>query len=308
MVAPVCQSAPAKINLTLRILGRREDGYHQLVSLVAFAPDISDTVTVTPGPSNRVTFSGPFSVGLDAGPTTVSLALRLLAQSLVAPASAPPGPQPAPGLQLGAVVVEKRIPLASGLGGGSADAAAVLRAVRHLNTERQTEVDWLTIARQIGADVPVCLTSRAQIMSGVGDELAPVASLPKLYTVLIKTDEPALPDKTQRVFEALNAGPIEMVAQPQSTKNKVTFDCAEAVAAFVHGTGNTLLEPARALMPSLDAPLAMLNAQPSCLAASLSGAGPTVFGLFADRDGAESAARTIQNDAPSWWVKASELV
>jgi len=301
MITPGCQSAPAKLNLTLTVLGRRGDGYHQLRSLVAFASDIADTVTLQLGSSHAVTFSGPFSDGLAGAPTTVSSALRLLSE----PRSNAPS---APGLQLGEVLVEKNIPLASGLGGGSADAAAVLRAVKNLNIECRENVDWLAIARQIGADVPVCFGSHAQIMSGMGDELNRVAPLPEIYAVLIKTDKPAIPDKTRRVFEALNATPIETGRQPPSGYDDVTFDNTEAVADFVRETGNTLLEPARRLMPSLDAPLALLNAQPSCLATSLTGAGPTVFGIFSDRAGANAAAREIQQGAPSWWVRVSELV
>lgn len=296
MTGSVCQSAPAKLNLTLQVLGRRPDGYHQLESLVAFAPEIADTVTLSPGASNLVTFSGPFSAGLDGGPTTVSKALRLLSRTL------------ATSLQLGDVAVDKHIPLASGLGGGSADAAALLRAVQLANAEHQSEPDWLEIARQIGADVPVCLQSCVQVMSGIGEVLTPVPALPEIYAVLINPNDAPVKDKTRRVFQGLGADPGRESAGDRSKTGTASFSTTVEISVFVRAIGNDLIEPARALMPALNAPLKALHAQRSCLATSLTGAGPTVFGLFADRGSAETALREIKKDAPTWWVKSSKLV
>ncbi len=302
MIASVCQLAPAKLNLTLRVLGRRADGYHELDSLVAFASNVTDTVTLTPSDTHNISFSGPFSGELGTGPSTLSTTRDHLAQAAVRS-------QSVGDLQLGDVVVDKVIPLASGLGGGSADSAAFLRAVMACNPTWQDRLDWQAIACQIGADVPVCLASRAQFMAGLGDKLTPVSQFPKLAAVLINTSEPALADKTQRVFAKLNAASIERNPPEQSIQSKLSeFTCAEDVAAFVRETGNSLLTPARSLMPSLEAPLAMLKTQPLCLAAGLSGAGPTVFGLFLNKSDADVAARDIQSADPSWWVKASVLI
>lgn len=299
MIAPVCQSAPAKLNLTLTILGRRTDGFHELVSLVAFARDVADTVTLTSGQQGSVTFSGPFGSDLYASETnTVLQTLSLVAQQ---------GGSSLGALQQCNVLVDKNIPLASGLGGGSADAAAVIRAVKEVFPKAGKTINWLALARQIGADVPVCLASSVQMMSGVGETLQPVAMFPKLFAVMIKTDTSALSNKTQRVFETLDAKPIHEDEQRERDSN-FEFSCTEDVAAFVRQTGNSLLEPARTLMPTLDAPLAALESSPGCLAASLSGAGPTIFGLFADKTSAETAARAIQTAKQAWWVRASGLV
>jgi len=302
MSASVCQTAPAKINLTLKVLGRRADGYHALESLVVFACDVADRVTLTPSSTQRVAFSGPYSEGLGASPSTVSTAQDILAK-------AARSQQNEQRLQLGDVVVHKEIPLASGLGGGSADAAAFLRAVKACNPIWKDKLDWSALAREVGADVPVCIRSQAQFMSGIGDQLKPAPQIPELAVVLIKTEVAPYKDKTKRVFAGLKADPLNTIAQRQLDEIKEPrFSCVDEVATFVNEVGNDLLLPARALMPDLNAPLERIAAQPACLASSISGAGPTVFGLFANRAQAEAGAQAIQTAEPSWWVKVSSLV
>src|SRR5262249_3199056 len=148
--------ARAKINLTLRVLARRADGYHDLESLVAFA-DVGDIVTLRPGSECHVTTSGAFAPGIEA-PNILDKALALLRAA-------------DPALRLGAVTLQKCLPVAAGIGGGSADAAALLRAARRANPEREAAVDWHGVAARLGADVPVCLGSVAAIMAGIGDRV-----------------------------------------------------------------------------------------------------------------------------------------
>ncbi len=166
------EQARAKVNLTLRVRGRRADGYHELDSLVAFA-DVGDTVSLTLGPERVVTVTGPFAAGI-AGPNLLDRCLAFAGM-----ATAP--------LQLGAVRLEKQLPVAAGLGGGSADTAALLRAIRRANDRPDAAAvdDWLRLAAQLGADVPVCLENRASFISGIGETVVPIANLPKLPAVLV---------------------------------------------------------------------------------------------------------------------------
>ena len=287
-------AAPAKLNLTLNVLGRRPDGYHALESLIAFALDATDKVTLTPGMDPSVRFTGPFATGLDARKNTVSDTLRLVSDQF-------------PDLQQGQVVVEKNIPRAGGLGGGSADAGALLRALQHCNKVRFSNADCHAIARQVGADVPVCFVSTVQMVSGVGETLQPVPRFPSLYVVLINSKAPELSDKTRRVFEALEASQLSVATTQRSGVQPPLFKTPEDVVSYMRDNGNDLLTPARHLMPALEAPLATLQAMGPCLAASVSGAGPTVFGVFATRDKADAAARAILTNEPDWWVMVSAL-
>ena len=167
----ITESARAKVNLTLEIVGRRPDGYHELKSLVAFA-DLADRLILDSDAGPAVTVSGPFA-GEIAGENLLAATLRLIAAR-------------EPRLRLGAVHLEKAIPVAAGLGGGSADAAALLRAVRLANPEYAAAVDWPGLAARLGADVPVCLESRAAWVFGKGEDVVPLAAqLPTLHAVLV---------------------------------------------------------------------------------------------------------------------------
>src|SRR5262245_34650411 len=153
------ECARAKINLTLSVLGRRPDGYHELESLVSFA-DVADTLTLRTGPDCRITVRGPFAADIE-GPNLLERALALLRECDT-------------GLRLGPVELEKNLPVAAGLGGGSADAAALLRAVRRANPERAEQVPWHEVAARLGADVPVCLLGKPALMRGIGDRIEPL--------------------------------------------------------------------------------------------------------------------------------------
>ena len=184
----ITREANAKINVFLRVLSAREDGYHDLESLVAFAA-VGDRLTFHPGPTSRVTTFGPFAADID-GPNLLDKALAQLREV-------------DPGLLLGTVELEKNLPVAAGLGGGSADAAALLRAVRHANPERAGRIDWHGLAARLGADVPVCLAGAPALICGVGDMVEPLGPghrLPPLACVLVN---PRVPLPTAQVFRAL---------------------------------------------------------------------------------------------------------
>ena len=291
---PVSESAPPKVNLTLRVLGRRLDvphkGYHELDSIVAFAHDIADEIVLTPGPSHAVTTTGPFG-GSIAGENLIAVSLACLAQA-------------APFLTLGAVQLIKNLPVAAGIGGGSADAAAVIRAVQRANSDAAATIDWNNIATRLGADVPVCLTSRAQRMTGIGQHLTAIEAFPELAAVLVNPQLPVPADKTAQVFRKLAAPPLTGTSSAASPHH---FESRAALLAHMRTVGNDLLGSARLVVPAIDDVLSALTACPSCELAQLSGGGPTCFGIFPDMTAAHAAAATLSRAHPSWWIRASRL-
>lgn len=287
MSSTLTETARAKVNLTLRILGRRPDGYHELESLVAFA-DVGDVVTLRVGAPVGVTVSGPFAGAID-GENIVERAIRRLAEI-------------APSLRLGAVNIDKRLPVAAGIGGGSADAAAVLRAIRQANPDLASTVDWLAIAASLGADVPVCLASAAQFMWGIGRETSRLPGLPSLPALLVN---PGVPLSTAPVFRALNAPLAPVRAVPPAMPGP--FDDANSVIAFVQASGNDLEAPACALCPEVGDVLAALATAPGASVARMSGSGATCFAIFATAADAEAAARHLSARNPGWWVVATAL-
>lgn len=280
------ERARAKINLTLRVLGRRTDGYHALASVVAFS-SASDLVTLTPGAEPKVTVSGPFAPQLPSE-VLVARTLALLAER-------------APSLQLGAVHLEKRLPVAAGIGGGSADAAAVLRAVRRANPVVAASVDWSMLAAALGADVPVCLADRLSYMTGIGDviQLLPPLSEP-IAAVLVNPCVAVPTDKTAQVFRALNAAPITTRVPPAPPP----MACLSDVVAAVRSIGNDLEAPARAVMPVVAEVLAAAGSLPGCRVARMSGAGPTCFAIL---DDAPAAADSLRSAHPDWWIEPVTL-
>ena len=183
--------ARPKVNLTLKVLGRRPDGYHELESLVVFAAGIADKLTLTPGAPVGVRAFGPFAEAI-AGENLAAAALRRLGET-------------EPRLVLGSIELEKVVPVSAGLGGGSSDAAAVLRLVRRANPDLARVVDWLALAATLGADVPVCFEDRAALVSGIGERVRPLADCPRVPAVLVNpmTEVPAA--KTAEVFRQLGA-------------------------------------------------------------------------------------------------------
>jgi 4-diphosphocytidyl-2-C-methyl-D-erythritol kinase len=277
--------APAKVNLALHVTGRRTDGYHRLDSLVAFAA-IGDTIEAIADPAATepsLAILGPFAAGLAVGPE--NLVLR------AARAHAAAGGR-IDGLTLR---LTKRLPVASGIGGGSADAAATLRLLGAISTlpgERASELPAL--AASLGADVPMCLLSTPARASGIGEILEPVSALPALPMLLVN---PGIAVSTPAVFQRL-----ERADNPALPPIPSTFADMAAVAEWLRATRNDLEAPAIAALPPIADVIARVDAEPECLLARMSGSGATVFGLFPDTASVDRAAARIRADHPTWWV------
>ena len=284
----------AKVNLTLRVMGRRVDGYHDLESVVAFA-DCADRLTFTPGATLDLATTGPLAG--DCGAASDNLvfkAAKLLGERV-------------PDLKLGAFTLDKVLPVAAGIGGGSADAAAALRLLAQANGLALDDARLLEAAKLTGADVPVCLASRACLMTGVGETLMPL-SLPKLPCVLVN---PCIPVATKDVFKALGLRHGELLvgatdifrgtAWPEDGASRE--DWVEALSAG----SNDLEAPAMRIQPVIGEVLAALNATNGAWLARMSGSGATCFAIFENTAEAARAAQKIKGDHPGWWVHAGVL-
>lgn len=271
--------ARAKVNLCLHVTGRRADGYHLLDSLVVFA-ETGDRITVSPADCLSLTVTGPQAGTLGAGDDNLCLrAARAF------------------GLPLGAAItLEKNLPIASGIGGGSADAAAVLLALSRLWGVALPDA---AAVLALGADVPVCLAGKPARMRGVGERVDPLPDLPPAWLVLVN---PGVAVSTPAVFRALktpdNPG-LPPTLPPLAT--------AQALAEFLRGQRNDLELPALSLAPLVGRVTAALAGQAGCLLARMSGSGATVFGLFAHQEQAVSAAVAMRRTQPGWWVQAAEM-
>ena len=277
--------APAKINLFLHVTGRRADGYHLLQTLVAFA-GVHDRIEVRPDEGLTLEIDGPFAAALDAGgENLVARAARALAVEA--------GIRPNARIRL-----HKALPVAAGIGGGSADAAAALRALSAL-WRLSVPADRLrAIALALGADVPACLYGRPAIVRGIGDRISPTPPLPDVPTVLVN---PMVPLPTAQVFAA-REGPFSAPMSFDAGAADVT-----ALAGALSGARNDLAPFARRIRPEIDAALDAIRTAPSCLMARLSGSGPTCFGLFPSEETASEAAGRIAGSRPGWWVRATQL-
>ena len=287
----ITEIARAKVNLTLKVLGRRPDGYHHIESLIAFATDLGDVVRLVPGEATSVCVSGPFAAAI-AGDNLIETALARLAGA-------------APRLMLGEVMLEKCLPVAAGIGGGSADAAALLRAVRFANGPLAAGVDWAGIAASLGADVPVCLVNKPAFVTGVGEVVAAIPDLPRLQAVLVNPLTPVPLGKTARVFGRLRVSPSPAASEP--AKAPGPFMDAAALIAYMAAHGNDLMSAAMQVEPVIAEVSDAIAAAPDCRFAGLSGAGPTCYGIF---DTAHAAAETqarLRADHPRWWVAATGL-
>ncbi len=286
-MSAIIERARAKINLTLRVRGRRADGYHLLESLIVFA-GAGDVVTFEPGGPVAVQMSGPYAAAI-AGSNLVDTALAALAAA-------------DPMLTLGRVSVDKQLPIAAGIGGGSSDAAAVLRAVRRTNPANG--VDWDRLAAGLGADVSVCLVDRSSLVWGVGEHVEPVDGLPRLFAVLVCPQSAAPFGKTRSVFGQLGVGEVATAKPPAPL---AAFADAMALIDYMRGVGNDLRASAHAVLPDSAEAEAALGAEVECLYVSLSGAGPTSFGLFPDAGSAAVAAERLRARHPHWWIAATTL-
>jgi 4-diphosphocytidyl-2-C-methyl-D-erythritol kinase len=270
---PAAEFAPAKVNLALHVTGRRADGYHLLDSLVVF-PRVGDRVEAEPAAGLSLTVTGPFAGDLgDPGGNLVLRAARLMGGGA-------------------ALRLTKSLPVASGIGGGSADAAATLRLLARLGNAPLPPAEAVL---GLGADVPVCLMARPCRVRGVGEELAPLA-LPPFWLVLAN---PGVPVATGAVFAGLSAPGGPMPALPG-------FTTAEALFGFLAAQRNDLEPAAVALAPPIAQVRAALAARPGCRLARMSGSGATCFGLFTDRAPALAAAAALSRARPGWWIAAAE--
>lgn len=285
-------SAPAKINLTLHVLGRRpEDGYHVLESLVAFA-GVGDRLTLRPGPTLTLTVSGP-TAG-PAGPADDNLVLRA-ARALA---------RRVPGLAVGAFHLVKHLPVAAGVGGGSSDAAAALRLLAQANGLPADHPALAQAARETGADVPVCLAPHARMMRGAGEDLGPALTLPRLPAVLVN---PGVAVATAPVFTALGLASGEQGPAGPEHPPIAAGPRRPDLLALLAGARNDLESPALTVAPVIGEVLGTLRALPGCRLARMSGSGATCFALFDARTAAEAAARSLAQVQPSWWVRATAL-
>ena len=278
----------AKLNLTLAVLGRRADGFHALESLVAFA-GIGDALSLDPGAGLGLDVEGPFAAALGADNLVLEAARFAAAKQ--------------PGLTLGRFRLRKTLPVAAGLGGGSADAAAALRLIARVNAGRIEDATLAGLAREIGSDVSVCLASRPALITGRGETVTPVPQFPPCGVLLTN---PGVPLATAAVYAALQANTYapDAGAEPQIAGFQNDFD---ALLAYLDPRGNDLETPAARFVPEIREVLAALRALDGVRLARVSGSGPTCFALFAAEDEAGRAEATLSAQHPDWWIAAAEL-
>lgn len=278
--------APAKINLALHVTGQRADGYHLLESLVVFAK-VGDWLTIEPDSEDRLTFSGPFGVSLQADhDTNLVLKARDTMRRIARLKDLPCPPV--------SFHLEKNLPLSSGVGGGSADAAATLICLNELWRLELTAGELATLGLSLGADVPMCLFGKPLVASGIGETITPVQGLPELSLVLVN---PGAGVSTPAIFKMLVNKDNQELAQLSSA-------IAESSTKFIEylkTTRNDLQVPASVLCPQIAEVLDTLN-NAGALFSRMSGSGATCFGIFENQESARLAASTIASNTKNWWV------
>ena len=275
------QFAPAKVNLALHVTGRRADGYHLLDSVVVFAA-AGDWLTIAPAERLSLRVSGPRAAGVpDDGRNLIWQAAELLGPGLGA-----------------AITLEKHLPAAGGIGGGSADAAAALRGLAALWGCALPDAGAVL---SLGADVPVCVFGQPARMAGIGEDITPLPPLPPLWLVLVNAGV-AVP--TGPVFKALASAdnpPLPSIP-PQGWPN------ATGLAQWLGQTRNDLEGPACTLVPQITEVIGAIAVQKGCLLARMSGSGGTCFGLFATAQSAREAAAALRGQSPAWWVQDAAVL
>jgi 4-diphosphocytidyl-2-C-methyl-D-erythritol kinase len=283
--SPLAEKAPAKINLTLRVIGRREDGYHELESLVVFA-GIGDRLSLAPGDKLSLAIGGPFAAACGAADGNLVLkAARALGERMG-------------GLKTGHFDLEKNLPVAAGIGGGSADAGAALRLLARANDIAMDDARLASAALSTGADVPVCLASRARIMRGIGERLSEPVEISRLDAVLVN---PGVPLSTREVFARLAGGRGKADGLGPVPRRP------DQLIAFLGEHGNDLTDAAIGCSAAVSGVLRALRAQRAVRLARMSGSGPTCFALFDSAGEAAAAARLLQQAQPDWWVCPTTL-
>ena len=277
--------ARAKVNLYLHVTGRRADGYHLLDSLIVFA-ETGDEIALAPSDRLSLMIDGPFGAGLESGPDNLVLRAANALRDLT-------------GMHAGAAIrLTKNLPVASGIGGGSADAAATLGGLCGLWNVAPGRGALLQIAARLGADVPVCLDGVPSFVGGIGEELTPARGLPPAWLLLAN---PGVATPTPAVFKA-RQGPFSKPARWSEPPRD--FD---DFAARLRGCSNDLTEAAISVTPAMRDVLVALAGLPGCVLARLSGSGATCFGLFGDEASARTAEATLRAAWPAWWVTAAPM-
>lgn len=280
----VTERAYAKINLALHIIGRRPDGYHELDSIVAFA-DVADVLTIAPAADVSISLSGPFASDLPLGDENIILTAWHLLASFAGKKNTPFSPVK--------FHLEKNLPVASGIGGGSADAAAALRGLIQYFKISISSWDLNDLALQLGADVPICLLQKTSRMRGIGEIIEPIdIDLPSGIVLV----NPRIPAPTSKVFGSLNLQCGQSFGTPINDLSDV------------HGWRNDLTEPAISLVPEIADALESLGSQENITCSRMSGSGATCFGLAENSGEAERAATNIETRHPDWWVIATSLL
>jgi 4-diphosphocytidyl-2-C-methyl-D-erythritol kinase len=269
------------------VLGRRDDSYHELASLVAFA-EAGDLLELEPDRALALSVEGAFADALSGD--NLILAAAAAAKALK------------PRIKLGHFRLRKELPVAAGLGGGSADAAAALRLDARASGGELTEADRAAIAVKLGSDVSVCLHSRPAVITGRGERVTPVKGFPNCAVVLAN---PRLPLATAPVYAALRAAPLRTPRAPVQAPD--FGNDFEALVDYLPPRGNDLERPATELVPKISEVLAAMSGLAGARIARLSGSGPTCFALFATYDEAARGAATLSSSHPSWWIVPSAL-
>lgn len=283
------ERAPAKVNLTLRVLGRREDGYHDLESLVVFAEE-ADELALVAAAALSLDVDGPTAVAAgDVADNLVIKATRALAARV-------------PDLATGRFRLVKRLPVAAGLGGGSSDAAAALRLLARLNRLAIDDPRLMDAARVTGADVPVCLDPRPRLMRGIGDVLSSPLAMPRLAAVMVN---PGVAVPTRDVFGKIGLQKGER--RGEATEGPGDLATRDAVLGHMAVAANDLEPPALALQPVIAEVLTALRGHDGCRIARMSGSGATCFALFSATAQAGAAAAALALARPGWWVRATTL-
>ncbi|MBI2255059.1 MAG: 4-(cytidine 5'-diphospho)-2-C-methyl-D-erythritol kinase [Proteobacteria bacterium] len=277
--------ARAKVNLYLHVVGKRADGYHLLDSLIVFA-ETGDDIRVSPADDLTLTIDGPFGNGLDTGAGNLVMRAALALRDLAGTA------------QGAAIHLTKNLPLASGIGGGSADAATALSALIDLWQVKPERVALYKLAEKLGADVPVCLDGRPAFVGGVGEDIEAAGTLPETHILLVN---PLVETPTPAVFKARRGGFSESARWHQVPAT------AADLAAYLKGRKNDLTDPAIVVAPVVADVLGAIAATPACLLSRLSGSGATCFGLYESAAAADAARAAITARHPGWWSATARI-
>lgn len=293
MTSPLQTKALAKVNLTLRIVRQRADGYHEIVSLVAFA-DIGDELTLNLGPRLELDVQGPNASALaEISDNLVLIAVRHLGEHV-------------DNLKLGRFELTKRLPVGAGLGGGSADAAAALRLLAQANGMELSDPRILIAARKSGADVTVCLEQKARVMSGIGEKLSAPLQLPELPCVILFPEVSVSTHAAFATFDEMGMISLSGKYDDHPEAGAIPLE-RQKFFAFLNSQTNDLARATHQLTPAVEAAEERLSSTKGAKIVRMSGSGPSVFALYETMAAAKKAAEEIQAERQDRWVVAASL-